>query len=71
MEAIVKIAQDYGALGLIILACFWYIVKKDGDHKDERKEVMDALAQQHKEALEVTKNNTTVLTEIATLIRRK
>lgn len=71
MDSFIQIAIQYGPLGLIVLACFWYILYKDKMHKDERKELSDALSHQHKESLEVTKNNTTVLTEIAVLIRNR
>lgn len=69
MDKFIEIAQTYGPLGLIILASFWYILYKDKQHREERKEFAEAFKQQHKEASEVTRNNTTVLTEIATLIR--
>lgn len=78
MEELLKVAQQYGPFGVIILACFWYILYKDKARKDEqkihqeeRKELANILAKQHQEALEVTKNNTTVLTEISTLIKSR
>lgn len=71
MENLIVTAGQYGALGLTLLASFWYINKKDGEHKEERQGVAERLEQMHKEALEVTKNNTIVLTEISTLIKDK
>lgn len=71
MDKILQLASDYGPLGLIVLASFWYIVRKDKQHREERKELTDTLAKQHSEALEVTRNNTTVLTEISVLIRNR
>ncbi|TXH07888.1 MAG: hypothetical protein E6R04_11975 [Spirochaetes bacterium] len=71
METFIEIAQNYGPLGLIILACFWYIVYKDKSHREERKELRGILEMQHKEAMEVTKSNTNVLQEISTLIKSK
>jgi hypothetical protein len=69
IDKLLELGEKYGALGLILIACFWYILYKDKSHQSERKEITEALKKQHEEALQVTKNNTTVLTEIATLIR--
>lgn len=71
MDKLLQLASDYGPLGLIVLASFWYIVRKDKQHREERKELTDTLTKQHSEALEVTRNNTTVLTEISVLIRNR
>ncbi len=71
MDTLLQLSAQYGPFGLIILAAFWYIIYKDKEHLNERKELTATLARQHSESLEVTKNNTTVLTEIATLIRNK
>lgn len=71
MDKILQLASDYGPLGLIVLASFWYIVRKDKQHREERKELTDALSQQHKEAMEAQNKNTTVLTEISVLIRNR
>jgi hypothetical protein len=71
MENLIDIAGQYGMPGLIIFSFGWYIVRKDREHKEERKDVTQALKAQHEEALEVTKNNTTVLSEIATIIKNK
>ena len=69
MDTLIQLASQYGPLGLIVLALFFYILKRDKDQKDERKQVVDTLAKQHAEALEVTRNNTSVLSEISTLIK--
>lgn len=69
MENLLQSAGQYGALGLMLLACFYYIKSKDKDHAEERKEMNENFERQHSEALEVTKNNTNVLVEISTLIK--
>lgn len=89
MEALVNIAQQYGPLGLVILALFFYVIYRDKAHEKEREkireqqdkeriEMMAQFSKQHSEALEVTKNNnevtrnnTSVLSEIATLIKNR
>jgi hypothetical protein len=71
MNDFITIATQYGPLGIVVLACFWYIVMKDKEHREERKEITSALERQHTEAIEVTKANTTVLTEISVLIRNR
>ena len=71
MDKFLQLASDYGPLGLIVLALFWYIIKRDNDHREERRELTTILQKQHEEALEVTSKNTTVLTEISVLIRNR
>ena len=50
MEELIKVAGQYGALGLMLLASFYYINKKDKDHKEERNEINTRFEQQHEEA---------------------
>lgn len=61
--------SQYGLLGILTVLLGLYVLKKERDHRDERKELVAALERQHTEALEVTKGNTTVLTEVKTLIQ--
>lgn len=71
MEELMSVAGQYGALGLMLLACFWYINKKDKDHKEEREEMNGRFEKQHEEALEVTKSNTSAMLELTTMIKTK
>lgn len=71
MENLLSIATQYGALGMVVLASFWYINKKDEESKVERHEHEETFKIMHNEALEVTRNNTNVLIEISTLIKNK
>ena len=82
MDDLIKIAQEYGVLGIILLGTFWYILykdrahtislaQKDETHKEERNQLFKALEDQHNRSLEVTKNNTNVLSEISTLIKNQ
>lgn len=64
-----KLFSQYGVLGVVVLGLVLYILKKERDHANERKELVGAMEKQHSEALEVTKGNTTVLTEVKTLIQ--
>lgn len=69
MENIVEIASSYGALGLMLLASFWYINRKDENHKLEREAMNTRFNKQHEEALEVTKSNTSAMIELTTVIK--
>lgn len=74
MEAIAEkvvniLLSQYGVLGIIVIGLVLYILKKEKDHREERREMRAQFAAQHKEALEVTKGNTTVLAEVKTLIQ--
>jgi hypothetical protein len=69
MEELTKIAGQYGGLGLTLLASFWYINKKDGEYKIERESYTKLLENLHKDALTAINNNTTILTEISTIIK--
>lgn len=61
--------SQYGVLGIVVVGLVLYILKKEKDHRDERRELVGAMQKQHSEALEVTRGNTTVLTEVKTLIQ--
>ena len=69
MPDLIQSAEQYGALGLVLLASFWYIRIGDKEQKEERQIFLEMLERQHEQALEVTRNNTTVLIEIATIIK--
>lgn len=71
MQEIIQIASNYGALGLVLLACFWYINKKDTEFKEERDQRALTFETMHKDALTSIDNNTKVLTEISTIIKNK
>lgn len=71
MDNLIGTAGQYGALGLTLLASFWYINKKDIEHKDERSEMSSRFEKQHNEALDVTERNTTALVELVTIIKNK
>lgn len=80
IEEFFKIAQQYGAAGIIIFALGAFIFYKERQSEKERKEhketfekqhkeIVELSERQHKETLEVAKNSTSVLTEISTLIK--
>jgi hypothetical protein len=71
MENLVSTAGQYGALGLTLFASFWYINKKDSEHREERKEMVEQIAKQHTEMIEIIKANTTALIELVTIIKTK
>jgi len=71
MDILIQTASQYGAIGLILLASFWYINKKDNEYKDARNardEVMEAM---HEKTLEVVKSNTSAMAELSTIIKSK
>jgi hydroxymethylpyrimidine pyrophosphatase-like HAD family hydrolase len=80
IEEFFKIAQQYGAAGIIIFALGAFIFYKEKqaekerrDHKEtfekQHKEMVEMAERHHEETLEVAKNSTSVLTEISTLIK--
>lgn len=71
MENLISTAGQYGVLGLTLLASFWYIQKKDSEHKDERSEMNQRFENQHNEIVNVTERNTTALVELVTIIKNK
>jgi hypothetical protein len=71
MENLVATASQYGALGLSLFASFWYINKKDEEHKTEREEWNTRIETMHSSSLKAIDNNTSVLSEIATIIKNK
>lgn len=74
MEAmIIKLGNvllsQYGVLGIVVVGLVAYIVWKEVRHGREREELVHAMEKQHAEALEVTRGNITVLSEVKTLIQ--
>ena len=43
MEEIIKIAYEFGPLGLVVLACFYYIIRKDKQHREERVNYLQTM----------------------------
>lgn len=67
MEQLITTASQYGIVGIILLACGWYITQRDRKHDDrmtgifdqhrgERKELIDSMKVQHEEALTQARN---------------
>jgi len=56
-EKLGEILLNYGALGVMVVGLSWYILRRDKENKEERKEWQTAL-----------NNNTNVLTAIKTLL---
>lgn len=71
MENFISQASEYGAIGLVLLACFWYINKKESDQVCERKENAERLETMHSDALQAINNNTLALGEIKTILNNK
>ncbi len=71
MENILQVASQYGAIGLMLLACFWYINKKDSEHLNEREEMRASLEKLHQDAMIVIQENTRATTELTTIIKSK
>lgn len=70
MDELLQIAGQYGALGLMLIASFWYINKKDKDHQLEIDKMEERFKQQHVEALGITKSNTIALETLALTIEK-
>jgi hypothetical protein len=71
MENIIKLAGQYGALGLILLASFWFINKKDNEYNLERKEQVSFYTQQTNRMIDVVEKNSIALSELATIIKNR
>jgi hypothetical protein len=63
MDEYLKIAANYGFGGIIGLAMGWFLMFVIKMHREERKELTDALKKQHEEAMTAINNNTSVLSE--------
>lgn len=76
MDQLLDIAQKYGSTGLVFLALGWFVIYLMKGHRSERDEFLVSLEKQHSECMEARKeattalvNNTSVLSEIATIIK--
>ena len=70
MENLIASAGQYGALGLTLLASFWYINKKDEEQRIERKDVTERLEEINNRSMNAINNNTSVLSEIKGLLSK-
>lgn len=70
MNELVQVASQYGALGLMLIASFWYINKKDKEHISEINKMEERFGQQHMEAFGVTNKNTQALEKLSSMIER-
>jgi hypothetical protein len=71
MTEIIQIAGQYGAMGLTLLASFWYINKKDSEYKIERDVRAELMGKMHSEAIEVIEKNSIAISELSTIIKSK
>lgn len=71
MESFIAEASQYGAIGLTLLASFWYINKKDNDIKIERTEMHTSWEKMHENILITINNNTTALVGLSSIIKNK
>ncbi len=71
MENLITTAGQYGALGLSLLASFWYINKKDTEYREERNNRDQIMQEVHENTLDVVKANTSALSELTTIIKNK
>ena len=71
MENLIGAAGQYGAMGLTLLASFWYINKKDGEYREERYQRDEVLKEMHDKALDVVEKNTRAMVELSVIIKAK
>jgi len=71
MESLIPTAQEYGIIGLVLLACFYFIFQMMKNFQTQNKETFDRLESMHENALKAITNNTIVLSEIKTIIDNK
>lgn len=75
LSFIIEIVQTLGFPIAVCIACFWYINKKDEQHKAELEKItemhrleMETESEQHKKALDnmtdAINNNTVILTKL-------
>jgi hypothetical protein len=60
---------EYGFLGIAVLMLGAFIMYKDRQHRDERKELTTSLKDANEKMLAAFDRNTTVLTEVKTIIQ--
>lgn len=82
IEELVKVMANYGAIGVVLVASFWYIVRRDQAHSIEQEKLMERhylerekwserMERMHNEAIEAQQKSTAVVTELVTLIRAR
>lgn len=71
MENIIAEASQYGALGLITLASFWYINKLSNIRTSDNKENTKILLEMNKEFREVVEKNTNAFQELKNIIQSR
>lgn len=59
LEQLVSLITDIGFPFAVCIICFWYINKKDENHKEEIKHLSESL-----------ESNTTVMNNLNTLIQK-
>jgi len=69
METIVKIAAEYGFLGLVLLAMAFYIWQKEKWHKQERCEWRDQAKEQYDKLLESNGRVISVISDLKGTLR--
>lgn len=71
MDELVKVASEYGGLGLVLLASFWFINKKDDESKIERANLWQTSERRHTEILIALAKNGETMQEIVDTIKNK
>lgn len=77
-----KVLANYGAIGIVLVASFWYIVQRDKVHREENEKLLERhylerekwserMENMHAEAIEAQQKSTMVVTELVTLIRAR
>lgn len=70
MENIIQTAGEHGALGLTILAAFWFINKLNTNDVNEKKEMIQILLELNKSILNVVEKNTSAFIELKEAIKK-
>ena len=60
---------EFGLLGVLVLVLGWYIMQKDRQHREEREKLNSSLKDANDKMLTAFDRNTTVLTEVKTIIQ--
>jgi hypothetical protein len=69
MDTVAGKLIEFGLLGIIVIVLGVYIIKKDRDHHSERRELSGFLKEANDKMLSAFDRNTTVLTEVKTIIQ--